>query len=55
MRDHMQKMQEEMQAFVAYVQKEVLNRPPVDQERIQNAMVRIAPPYLIRTQRPSGR
>ena len=33
MRDRMQKMQEEMQAFVEYVQKVILNRPPLDQER----------------------
>ena len=55
MRDRMQKMQDEMQAFVTYVQKEILNRPPLDQERMQNALVRIAPPYLIRTQRQAGR
>jgi MerR family transcriptional regulator/heat shock protein HspR len=53
MRDRMQEMQEEMRAFVAYVQKEVLNRPPLDQQRIQNAMVRVAPPYLIRTRTAS--
>jgi MerR family transcriptional regulator/heat shock protein HspR len=51
MRQRMQKMQEEMQAFVAFVQKEILNRSPLDQERIQNALVRIAPPYLRRVQR----
>jgi MerR family transcriptional regulator/heat shock protein HspR len=53
MRERMQKMQEEMQAFVAFVQKEILNRSPLDQERIQNALVRIAPPYLIRTRTAS--
>ena len=51
MRDRMQKMQEEMQAFVEYVQREISSRSPLDQENIQNALVRIAPPYLIRTQR----
>ena len=51
----MQKMQKEMQAFVSYVQEEVLTRPPIDQERIQNALVRVAPPYLIRTQRHAGK
>ena len=55
MRERMQKMQAEMQAFVAYVQKEILNRPPLDQERMQNALVRVAPPYLIRTQRQAGK
>ena len=49
MRDRMQKMQEEMHAFVEYAQKVILNRPPLEQERIQNALVRLAPPYLIRT------
>jgi MerR family transcriptional regulator/heat shock protein HspR len=53
MRERMQKMQEEMQAFVAFVQKEILSRSPLDQERIQNALVRIAPPYLIRTRTAS--
>ena len=49
MRDRMQKMQEEMHAFVEYAQKVILNRPPLEQERIQNALVRLVPPYLIRT------
>ena len=49
MRDRMRKMQEEMQVFVEYVQKVILNRPPLDQEGIQNALVRLVPPYLIRT------
>jgi len=55
MRDRMQKMQTEMQAFVSYVQKEILNRPPLDQESMQNALVRVAPPYLIRSQRQAGK
>jgi len=55
MRDRMQMMQQEMQAFVAYVQEQVLLHPPVDQERLQNALVRVAPPYLIRTQRHAGK
>jgi len=49
MRDRMQKMQEEMQVFVEYLQKVILNRPPLDQEGIQNALVRLVPPNLIRT------
>ena len=53
MRDRMQKMQEEMQAFVEYAQKVILNRPPLDQEGIQNALVRLVPPYLIRTRSAS--
>jgi MerR family transcriptional regulator/heat shock protein HspR len=53
MRDRMQRMQEEMQAFVEYAQKVILNRPPLDQEGIQNALVRLVPPYLIRTRSAS--
>ena len=55
MRDRMQEMQREMQAFVAYVQKEVLLHPPHDQGRIKNAMVRVARPYLSRTPRQGGK
>ena len=53
MRERMQKMQEEMQAFVEYLQKEILPSSLLDQERIQNALVRLVPPYLIRTRTAS--
>jgi len=53
MRDRMRKMQEEMKAFTEFVQKEILNQSPLDQERMENALVRIAPPYLIRTRAQS--
>jgi MerR family transcriptional regulator/heat shock protein HspR len=55
MRERMQKMQEEMQAFVEYVQKVIVNRPSLEQEGIQNALVRLVPPFLIRTQRQGGK
>ena len=55
MRDRMQKMQEEMHAFVEYVQKVIVNRPSLEQEGIQNALVRLVPPFLIRTQRQAGK
>ena len=55
MRERMQKMEEEMQAFVEYVQKVVASRPPTEQEGIQNALVRLVPPFLIRTQRQGGK
>ena len=55
MRERMQKMQEEMHAFVEYVQKVVASRPPTEQEGIQNALVRLVPPFLIRTQRQGGK
>lgn len=49
MRQRMEEMQKEMQAFVEFVRKEMLDRSAEAQERIQNALVRIAPPRLIRT------
>src|SRR5579864_2097359 len=43
MRSRMRRMQDEMQAFVDYVQNEVMHRPQKDREGIQNALVRISP------------
>jgi len=42
-------MQEEMQAFVDFVQKELLKRSEKDREDIQNALMRVAPPQIIRS------
>jgi MerR family transcriptional regulator, heat shock protein HspR len=53
MRERMEKMQEEMQAFVDFVQKDLMNRLGADREHIQNALVRVAPPHLIRTRNVS--
>jgi MerR family transcriptional regulator/heat shock protein HspR len=50
MRARMKEMQEEMKAFVDYVQKELMKRPPESRERIENALVRVAPPVLTRLQ-----
>jgi MerR family transcriptional regulator/heat shock protein HspR len=52
MRDQMKQMQEEMQAFVEFVQKELLARAGEDRARLQNALVRVAPPHLIRSRTP---
>jgi MerR family transcriptional regulator/heat shock protein HspR len=52
MRERMKRMQEEMQAFVDFVQKELLERGGEDRERLQNALVRVAPPRLIRFRTP---
>ena len=51
MRRRMRQMQEEMQAFVDYVQKEFVDRAGHSREAIQNAIVRIPPVHLIRTKR----
>ncbi|MBZ5542843.1 MAG: helix-turn-helix transcriptional regulator [Acidobacteriia bacterium] len=55
MRKRMAVMEKEMQAFVEFVQKELLGRPPEDQSKFQNALVRIAPPYLIRAKKNDER
>jgi len=49
MRERMKQMQEEMQAFVEFVQKELLSRAGQERERLENALVRVAPPHLIRS------
>jgi MerR family transcriptional regulator/heat shock protein HspR len=51
MRRRMRVMQEEMQAFVDYVQKEFLERSGKDQPGAQNAMVRMPPPHMVRTKK----
>lgn len=51
MRERMDEMEREMQAFVEMVRSEVLGRGAEAQERIQNALVRVAPPHLTRTSR----
>jgi MerR family transcriptional regulator/heat shock protein HspR len=51
MRKRMEEMQKEMQAFVKYVEKEVMTRVSEPPEGMQNALVRVIPPYLIQTQR----
>ncbi len=51
MRKRMEEMQKEMQAFVKYVEKEFTTRTSGHSEEVQNAMVRVIPPYLIRMQR----
>jgi MerR family transcriptional regulator, heat shock protein HspR len=43
MRRRMRQMQEEMQAFVDYVQKEFVGHTVQPGEGVQNAMVRISP------------
>jgi len=48
MRQQMKEMQGEMQAFVDFVQKELLNRPAESRERLENALVRVGPPHLTR-------
>jgi MerR family transcriptional regulator/heat shock protein HspR len=51
MRQRMDEMQKEMEAFVRFVRKELLDRAGESRERVENALVRVAPPHLIRTQK----
>lgn len=51
MRKRMAEMEREMKAFVEYAQREFLTRPASSDVTPQNALVRVAPPYLSRTGR----
>ncbi len=51
MRRRMRMMQDEMQAFVDYVQKEFLERSETAQESSKNALARIDPVHLIRARK----
>jgi MerR family transcriptional regulator/heat shock protein HspR len=55
MRKQMTEMQREMQAFVEFVQREVLHHPAEDQSKLSNALVRVPPPVLIRTRKSDER
>ena len=55
MRKRMKEMEKEMQAFVEFVRKEILERPTQASERIQNALVRVVPPVLIRAKKNDDR
>jgi len=55
MRKRLDEMQKEMQEFVEFVQREMLNGPAQSQERIQTALVRVAPPHLVRARVHSGK
>ena len=48
MRRRMKQMEDEMQAFVDYVQKEFLHHSDKDREGTQNALVRISPLQIMR-------
>ena len=52
MRDRMNAMHQEMQAFMEYVRSRVEERPEELDEHFRNALVRVAPPRLIRLRAP---
>jgi MerR family transcriptional regulator/heat shock protein HspR len=49
MRDRMRRMQNEMQAFVDFVQQDFLVRSEKGRPGAQNALVRVNPPQIVRT------
>lgn len=55
MRKRMEEMQKEMQEFFKFVEKEMLSRTGESSEEMQNALVRVIPPYLIRALRSTER
>ena len=55
MRKRMEEMEKEMQAFAEFVRKELLERPAEAPDRIQNALVRVAPPVLTRAKKNDER
>lgn len=48
MRKRMAELEKEMEAFVEYVRQEVLNRTMSPHQAMENAMVRIGSPHLVR-------
>ena len=55
MRRQMEKMQEDMRAFVEFVQREVVRHPAENEPGSKTAMVRVPPPILIRTKKNNER
>lgn len=55
MRKRMKEMEKEMQAFAEFVRKELLERSAETPDRIQTALVRVAPPALIRAKKSDER
>lgn len=47
MRRRMEEMQRELQEFVEYVEKEMVNRSPELDQRIQHALVKVTPPHVV--------
>ena len=47
MRRRMEDMQREMQQFVEYIEREIANRSPELNEKIQHALVKITPPHVV--------
>jgi MerR family transcriptional regulator/heat shock protein HspR len=47
MRRRMEEMQRELQEFIGYVEKEIANRSPELNQKIQHALVKVTPPHVV--------
>lgn len=47
MRRRMEEMQQELQEFVQYIEKEIANRSPELDQKIQHALVKVTPPHVV--------
>ncbi len=47
MRQRMEDMQREMQGFIEYIEREIANRSPELNEKIQHALVKVTPPHVV--------
>ena len=47
MRQRMEDMQRELQEFIEYVEKEISNRSPELNQKIQHALVKVTPPHVV--------
>lgn len=54
MRERMEAMQREMQAFVDFVQKFLASQTDATRQEVENALVRVAPPRIIPLRRERG-
>jgi MerR family transcriptional regulator, heat shock protein HspR len=47
MRHRMEEMQKELHEFIEYLEKEIANRSPELDQRIQHALVKVTPPHVV--------
>src|SRR5204863_9111125 len=47
MRRRMEEMQRELHEFVEYIEKEIANRSPELDQKIQHALVKVTPPHMV--------
>jgi MerR family transcriptional regulator/heat shock protein HspR len=55
MRHRMEEMQRELQEFIQYVEREMVNRSPELNQKIQHALVKVTPPHVVLAKPGNGR